>query len=156
LSLSARNLQVLAEQIRDELITLAPAQAEHFEQNFQLLSTQLQELDTDILTLLAQRRSDYFFVSHAAFGHFARDYGLKQVALENEGRQLGPRSLAQIIRKAENEKVSTLFVQKQHPSASAKVFAQAIDARIVEVDPLTEDTVRNLRHFATQISQALR
>ncbi len=151
---STRNLQLLAGLIKDELIELAPEQVAAFEQNYQALMTQLQDLDTEIRVLLEQRRSDYFFVSHAAFGHFASDYGLTQVALESEGRQLGAKSLTRIIQKAEQEKISTLFVQKQHPSASAKAFAHAIKARIVEVDPLAEDYIASLRKFATLIGEA--
>lgn len=153
---SVRNFQSLAGLTKDELIKLVPEQSVLFEKNYQQLMTQLQDLDREIRTLLRERRSDYFFISHAAFGHFANDYGLTQLALESEGRQLGAKSLTRIIRKAEQEKTKTLFVQKQHPSASAKAFARALNARIVEIDPLAEDYIGNLRSIATLISEATR
>ena len=149
---SARNLQLLAAQVRDELGKLLPQHASHFEQNFLRLIMELEQLDAEIYSLLQQRRSDYFFISHAAFGHFADDYGLKQVALETEGRQLGARSLVRILRKAEEENIAALFVQTQHPSASAKAFARELGARIIEVDPLAIDYLANLRRIATYIA----
>ena len=149
---SARNLQLMAVQIREELTAQLPQHTQQIEQNFLALIVELEQLDAEIYGLLEHRRSDYFFISHAALGHFADDYGLKQVALETEGRQLGARSLVRILRKAEEENISTLFVQTQHPSTSAKAFARELDARVIEIDPLAADYLANLRRIAAQIA----
>jgi zinc transport system substrate-binding protein len=153
---SARNLQRLATLVKDELIRIDPDHSLHYEQNYAILIIDLKQLDNEITVLLNDRRTDYFIISHAAFGHFAKDYGLVQMALENEGKQLGAQSLVNIIRHARQEKISTLFVQKQHPSTTALAFASEIGAEIIEVDPLHRDYLSNLRNITKLIAGAIR
>ena len=153
---SVRNAGRLAKLIRDELILIDPTHAEDFEANYLALSSELAMLDREIVESLEQRRTDYFIVSHAALGHFAADYGLKQLALEEGGVEVGARSLVSLARKARNENITTLFTQQQHPSSSAITLAREIDAKLVEIDPLPEDYISGLREIARQLASATR
>jgi zinc transport system substrate-binding protein len=142
---SARNLQLIAAIVKNELIKADPLHTLEFEQNYLDLIVELEQLDNEIYALLNQRRTDYFIISHAALGHFANDYGLIQMSLENEGKELGAHSLVNIVRQARLEKIRTLFVQKQHSSATALAFANEIGAQLIEVDLLDSDYLTNLR-----------
>ena len=48
-----------------------------------------------------------------------------------------------------------IFVQKQFPADSAQAVADAIDGKVVQLDPLAEDVVANLQQIAESIVQAL-
>ena len=151
---SARNVQLLAARIKQELIETDAKHASQYERNYLDLIVELEQLDSEIYTLLNQRRTDYFIISHAALGHFAEDYGLIQLSLENQGKQLGAKSLVNIVRQARQEKIRILFVQKQHLSAAALAFANEIGAELIEVDPLQGDYIANLRRITNLIAGA--
>jgi zinc transport system substrate-binding protein len=153
---SARNAQLLAAMIKQALIDVDPGHALQYEQNYMDLIVELEQLDNEIYALLSQRRTDYFIISHAALGHFAEDYGLIQLSLENSGKELGPRSLVKIIKHARKEKIQTLFLQKQHKTATAMAFANEIGAEQIEVDPLHGDYIANLRNITNLIAGATR
>ncbi len=153
---SARNAQLLAAVIKQELIIIDPAHTEKYENNYLSLVHDLEQLDNEIYALLNKRRTDYFIISHAALGHFADDYGLIQLSLENQGKELGARSLIGIIKRARAEKIQTLFIQKQHKSAAAMAFATESDARVIEVDVQHGDYINNLRYITNMMAEAMR
>ena len=76
--------------------------------------------------------------------------------MENQGKELGARSLIKIIERAQEEKIQTLFVQKQHKSAAAMAFANEIDARVIEVDVQHGDYINNLRDITNLLSEAMK
>lgn len=153
---SARNAQLLAAQIKQELINIDPMRAEEYETNYFGLVRDLEQLDNEIYALLNKRRTDYFVISHAALDHFADDYGLIQLSLEYQGKELGAKSLVGIIKRAKQENIKTLFVQKQHKSAAAIAFANEIDARVVEIDVQHGDYINNLRSITNTMAEAMK
>lgn len=153
---SARNFQLLAALIKKELIAFDAEHALQYEHNYSALIFELEQLDNEIYAILNQRRTDYFIISHAALGHFADDYGLIQLPLEKQGKELGAKSLVNLVRQARQEKIQTLFVQKQHLTAAALAFANEIDAEVIEVDPLHGDYIANLRNITKLIAAATR
>jgi zinc transport system substrate-binding protein len=152
---SVRNAQRLATVIKQELVKLDQQHAKEYERNYLRLIVQLKQLDNEIHAVLEKRRTDSFIISHAAFGHFAADYGLKQLSLESNGRQPGAKGLVNLVEQARSERIKTLFVQKQHKNAAALAFANEIEAKIVEIDPLREDYVENLRSIAIKMAEAM-
>mgnify|MGYP006111369379 FL=1 len=153
---SPRNLQLLAAVVKDILVSFAPEHHQIFEENYSGLMRDLKKLDKEIQLALKQRRTDYFIINHAALGHFAKDYGLTQLSLEREGKELGARGLVRMIRQARQEKIQTLFVHKQHPSTTATAFANEINADLIEIDPLHSDYLKNLRNISQLIARATR
>lgn len=154
--LSVRNAQLIAALMKQELVSIDPDHAFEYEKNYLELIAQLKQLDKDIDVALQRRRTDYFIISHAAFGYYAADYGLKQLSLENSGRQVGAKSIVSFIQRARSENIKTLFVQKQHRTAAAIAFANEIDAKIVEIDPLRQDYIENLRQITMKMVEAMR
>lgn len=57
-------------------------------------------LDSDIRRTLEGRQGRRFFVFHPAWSYFAEEYGLRQTAIEQEGREPDPKTLATIIAEA--------------------------------------------------------
>jgi len=152
---SARNAQLLAASIKQELTLIDPEHAFHYEQRYSKLIEELKKLDKEINAELSDRTTHFFITSHAALAHYADDYGLTQLALEYEGKELGARSLVAIVKQARKEQIQTLFVQTQHRSAVAAAFADEIDARVVVFDPLDGDYINNMRAITKKIVEAV-
>ena len=92
-----------------------------------------------------------FFVFHPAYGYFARDTGLNQVAIEFEGKEPTGKGLSETIERARQAEVRSIFVQPQFASASAEAVAKEIGAKVESLDPLAKDVVANLREISRKI-----
>lgn len=152
---SPAEVRDLVREIRDQLVRLDPAHANEYEENYRRYAGELDELDRAIRAQLADRRTDYFMTSHAAWGYFADEYGLTQVALENNGREGGPRTLARMVRIARQEGIQTLFVVAQFRTPFAASLARELGAATIELDPLAEDYLGNMRQVADSISKSM-
>jgi zinc transport system substrate-binding protein len=142
----------IALNIRNRLIELDPANRSAYLGNYESFATELDALDVEIRKRLEDIPNRRFMVFHPAWSYFAAAYGLKQVAIEREGKQPGARALTELIRQAEREKVKVIFVQPQFDTKSARQVARAIDGRVVAIDPLAPDYANNLRAVARSIA----
>ena len=143
-----------AARLRDALIALDPDNRARYEKGYQELVGRLQALDRELSRKLAPLKGKAFLVFHPAWSYFARRYGLRQLAVEREGKEPSARALARLIDEARRLGIHTLIVQPQFNSAVARVVADALDARVVKVDPLDEDYFGSLRRLADLLVQA--
>ena len=90
---------------------------------------------------------------HPAFGYYAQAAGLHQSGIELGGREPSPARLAEVIGRARDHKIKTIFVQPQFNPASARALAEAIGGNAVELDPLAADVVANFRRITDTITK---
>jgi len=119
------------------------------------MAVEFRQLDDDIRAMLAPYAGSRFYVFHPSFGYFADAYGLEQIPVELDGKAPSPRQLVALVEQAKADGVKVVFVQKQFPSGSAKAIADAIGGTVVQLDPLAEDVVANLRLIAESLEKAL-
>ena len=152
---SPAKVKIMAQKIKDTLTRAKPENEKHFEENLQTFFNELDILDKDIRAILAKSYNRRFMVFHPAWSYFAEDYGLEQIAIEHEGKELGVRSLQKIIEEGKRLGIKVIFVQKQFSLSIAENIAKMIGATVREMDPLAEDYLGNMRRTATAISGAL-
>src|SRR6185295_11511366 len=102
--------------------------------------------DREIRRDLAAGGSRSFMVYHPAWGYFAREYGLTQVAIEAGGREPSAARLIELVELARRERVRAIFVQRGFARKSADVLAGEIGGRVVVVDPMGYDWLAEMRH----------
>ncbi len=88
-----------------------------------------------------------FMVYHPAWGYFGDTYNLKQIAVEDEGKQPGPAGIAAIINQAQKENIKVIFVAPHYDTISAESIASEINGNVVFANPLMTDyefTILNL------------
>ena len=145
-----------ARTIMDALSRVDPPHRGNYEANYRQFIQELVTLDLEIRNILLPRfRGKIFMVFHPSWGYFARAYGLRQIAIEKEGKAPGPRHLKALIGVAQKNKVRAVFIQPQFSQKSALIIARAIGARVVSADPLAEDWARNLKRVATALRDTL-
>jgi zinc transport system substrate-binding protein len=106
------------------------------------LDSTLSELDRasrEADSLLAPYRGRSFLVFHPAWAYFARDHGLKQVAVQAGSREPGPRDLARVLAKVREENLRVMFIQPGMPHREADRIARELGVRSEVLDPLEED-----------------
>ncbi len=128
-----------------------PAAKPQFQARLAALEADLEQLDAEIQALAAATRQHSFLVHHASWGYLAHDYGLQQIAIEQDGHEPEPRQLAQVIERARAEGLRVVFTERNRSSRSARVIAESLGARIEDLDPLAEDYLANLRTVARML-----
>ena len=147
-------LSKMAESIAAELSRLLPEYQLYFEKNLQALQYQLEELDASIkqrVDVLPDNKK-VFLVFHPSWGYFAEEYGLTQIAVELEGKEPTPASLAKILDQANNAHVSVIFVQKEfNPAIAQTAAAHLPQGKVVVLDPLGYNPLTSIREAAAAI-----
>lgn len=151
-----QQMQIMAVNTAQALTTIDQAHAKAFQDNLQKVMAKLDALNEEMARILAPLKGRTVLVYHPAYGYLLDTYGLKQEAVELEGKEPGPRRLAELIDEAKEDGVKVIFVQPQFNPASAATVAQAIGGVVVSLDPLAYDYLSNLRSLAAKISQGLR
>lgn len=124
--------------------------------NLEALQRDLNALDNRARREFADRRTDYFITIHASWGHFARDYGLKEISMEHNGREAGLKGMAGLLDIARREGLDTLFVQPHYRSPMVRTLAAEINAEVKILDPLAENYLENMHLVIERIAGALR
>lgn len=135
---------------------LDPPNAAAYAERLEAFERQLGVLEGRIGKLLEPCRDRSILVVHPAFGYLARRYGLKQLALEREGKEPAVRQLAELETRARAAGVTAVFVQVQFPSRAAEVLADALGVPVVTVDDLSPEYDENLQRMAGQFASACR
>ncbi len=153
--LSPPLIKIMALRLRDRLIQLDPSHRDTYVQNHAELDSSLDRIDADIRHALEHLKTKRFMVYHPSWGYFADAYGLQQIPIENAGKEPSAKALAHLLEVAEKENIGAIFVQKQFSQTQARAVASGVGARVVVIDPLSEDYPENLRAVAQAMAEEL-
>jgi zinc transport system substrate-binding protein len=145
----------MVRELTEAIIGLLPQHAATLSDNLADLLADIDELDAEIRDALQGGKSRWFAVFHPAWSHFARAYGLEQLAVEADGKEPGPGQLARLIEQLRAEGITVIFTQPTVSSQSARVIASEIGATVRVLDPLARDWPKAMREAATAIANAL-
>jgi len=148
---SPRRARAVVACMAEVLAAARPGQAARIESNLAALQTDLERLDAEIRALAAGAAKRVFLVHHPSWGYLAEDYGLEQIAIEQDGKEPKPRQLARIIETARAHALDTVFAERGRSTRSAEMVAQTLGAEVRLIDPLAEDYLGNLRRVARQL-----
>jgi zinc transport system substrate-binding protein len=153
--LSPPLVKIMAAEIEAALSRHRPEKSAFFKDNYQTLIKEIGMLDQEIRQIFAKGKNHTFMVFHPAWTHFAEAYGLKQIPIEHQGKEPGPRALQEIISTGKKLNIKVIFVQKQFGLSVAKKIAKMIGATVQEMDPLAENYMDSMRNTARAISGAI-
>ena len=147
--LSPELVKTQAETMTAALCAAIPAHAAEFRSSDSLFVIEINKLQQSIGTILAGSDSGRpVLVFHPAWGYFTREFGLRQVAIEINGKEPSARDLGTILDFAHRNRVAAVFVQPQFSRRTAEIIAAEAGAKVAIADPLAEDWDANLRAVA--------
>jgi zinc transport system substrate-binding protein len=153
--LSPERSAYMVEIMRDHLIDLMPEYAAEFRENTEKYLNRLKAVDQKNMELLNKYRGEEILVYHPSYGYFTEHYGLEMIAIEESGKDPGPRHIAEIIDKAKEENIKTVFYQAEIDSNKTRAIAEELDGDIVQLNPLAEDYLDNLSYLAETFATVL-
>lgn len=146
--LSVKNAEVMVQNICEGLIEVDAEYAEYYRANCNRYLDELNHLDEELSRLLRPLEGKPFIVFHPAFGYFARDYGLIQVAVEQRGSEPDAQYIVRLVDAARDNNIKVVFVAPQVSTRSAEVIAREINGTVVVIDPLAKDYISNMKTIA--------
>lgn len=152
--LSPKNAVIMATHIRDALMKADPANEDYYKENATDLILDLSDLSEKIEQKLSDLSNRTFLIFHPAWGYFAQDFHLTQIAAEYCGKEPTPQQLGKLIKQAKEINVSVIFASPQFSQKSADVIANEIKGRVVLIDPLAKDYANNLLKAAQALSES--
>ncbi len=122
--------------------------------NLKKFHAEIDQLDArlrEIFTPLPENTK--FMIFHPAFEYFARDYGLKQIAIEYEGKEPKPQMLVNMVKEAKKEGIKTIITSPEFSDKSARTIAKEIGGSVVKLSPLAKNWSENLIRLAEMIAK---
>lgn len=144
---STQNALIIADNIYQALCELDSTHQEDYQKRLDVLKQTIRQTDANVRTLVENADST-FLIYHPALSYFARDYGLKQVSIEEGGKEPSPAQLKTLIETCRNEKVHTIFVQQEFDQRNAQLIANELGVNIVSINPLSYDWVKEMIRIA--------
>ncbi len=153
--LSPKNAVMMIGSIKDALIGRDSEHADVYQKNAEVYINELNSLDREIREKLKDKKKRVFMVFHPAWVYFARDYGLKEIAIESEGKEPTIAGLRSIIDMARENGIKVIFISPQFSTRSAEVVAKETGCKIVAVDDLSKDYTGNMRRVAGVLKEGI-
>jgi zinc transport system substrate-binding protein len=152
---SPLNAKTMVKNICDGLVEVDPENEDYYTQNRDEYLVKLDKLDADIRDGFSGVENRHFMVFHPAWGYFARDYGLTQISVEEEGKQPTAAGIAALVEQARTDDIRIVFVSPQFDAQSAKAIAEAIGGKVVPIDPLARDYIDNMGIILEKLTLAM-
>ena len=144
---STKNASIIADNICQALCELDTEHQAYYKHRTDSLKQLFDQTDKEIRSLLEEADST-FLIYHPALSYFARDYGLKQISIEENGKEPSPAQLKNLIETCRKEKVHVIFVQQEFDQRNAQLIADELGVSIVSINPLSYDWREEMLHVA--------
>ena len=149
---SVRNARIMARNMYNAMVRLDPKSEKYFTRRYKALDHDLQQTDSLIAARLAGAKGHTFMMRHPSLGYFARDYGLKQLTLELNGKEPTPRELRHRLDEAAGANPDVFFIEKGKGADAARSVATNMNIPVVEISLLDYDWKQNMLKVADAIA----
>lgn len=150
---SVKNARVMASNMARALIALDPSQADAVNSRLAALDARLDSADRAIAARLDSAGADKFLVWHPSLSYFARDYGLTQIAVGQESKEVPVGRLKEIIDTAAADSIATFFFQKEYDSRQAETVSRELGISYETIDLLSRDWLEELNKITDVLTR---
>jgi zinc transport system substrate-binding protein len=142
--LSPALVKKMAKRIADELTVLNPDHGAEYKLNYMKFVKEIDQLNIEIKNALKDYQGREIIVFHPSLSYYAHDFGLVQYSLETGGKEPTPQRLAEVVDLAKKKNIKVIYIQSEFDRDHARVFADEISGKIVQVWPLNPAWADNL------------
>jgi zinc transport system substrate-binding protein len=149
-------LKKIAEHIYAALKLVKPELENYFKLNKEKYFKQIDSVDAVIKAELEPVKGTKILVFHPSWFYFASNYGLDQIAIEEEGKEPTAQDLKQIVDLAKKYKIKTLYIEPNTSEESAAAIKDELNAEGVLLNPMEENILSNLIQTAKKIAGSVK
>jgi zinc transport system substrate-binding protein len=147
---SPRALYTMVSTIQREVMERYPDSTKYNTAAQQLLE-RIKALDIECGDKITENGVKTMMIYHPAYTYYARDYNIKQVAIEHDGKEPSPRQLTALINEAMANNIHYIFIQPQYSADKVKPLAKECGAEIVVTNPLASDILSEIERVTELI-----
>lgn len=156
--MSIKSADIITSNIAKALMDKYPEKAEEYKKKLRdFRKNKLDKLQNEIdkyLSSIKGEKQKSFVIYHPTLTYFAKENGLKQYAIEEEGREPSITQLKELIQRAKSEDINIIFVQKEFSNRNIQVFIDATHSKAVEINPLSYDWEGQMLLITKEIAQS--
>ncbi|MDM0472488.1 metal ABC transporter substrate-binding protein [Clostridium perfringens] len=133
--LSLDGAKIEAENIKDALVEVDSDNKSYYEENFKKFSEKLDSLANEYKEKFNGLANKDFVTGHAAFGYLCREFGLKQVSVENlfgEG-EITPQKMQEIVEFCKKNDIKTIFMPELASEKISQTLANEVGGKIEKI-----------------------
>lgn len=149
---SLKNARIIARNMAEALADLDPAEAATVNRRLATLEQRLDSIDKATANRL-EGASRSFAIWHPSLSYYARDYGLNQIAVGQESKEMPAGQVRQVIDNARDANVKVFFFQKEYDNRQAESINSAIGSRMITIDPLAYDWLGQIELITNEIAR---
>lgn len=156
--MSVKSADIITSNIAKALMEKYPKKAEEYKKRLMdFRKNKLDKLQNEIdkyQSFIKGEKQKSFVIYHPTLTYFAKENGLKQYAIEEEGREPSITQLKELIQRAKSEGINLIFVQKEFSNRNIQVFIDATLSKAVEINPLSYDWEGQMLLITKEIAQS--
>ena len=151
--LSPACMKIQAANICKALSSIDTSNALFYKANLAKFNNLAYSVDRKIREKLKDSEGKSILIFHPALAYFARDFGLTQISIEQDGKEPSPAYMADLVKIAKQKGIKSIFISKEFDTRNAEAIAREIDGKVVVFDPMFENWPENMIHLAQLISE---
>ena len=156
--MSIKSADIITSNIAKALMDKYPEKAEEYKKRLSIFrKNKLDKLQNEIdkyQSSIKGEKQKSFVIYHPTLTYFAKENGLQQYAIEEEGREPSITQLKELIQRAKSEGINLIFVQKEFSNRNIQVFIDATLSKAVEINPLSYDWEGQMLLITKEIAQS--
>lgn len=151
---SVKNAKIMAANMLRGMKEVDADNAAYYTRNFITLSHKLDSLDLMLTEKLAPVCGGSFIVWHPSLSYFARDYGLTQLALGMENKELSVEETRSLIDRTRSAGTTVFFIQKDFDRSQAVAITDGLgsDIKLISINPLAYEWADEIQVVADAIA----
>lgn len=149
---STKNASVMTNNIYAALCELNPTNQTTYKHRTDSLKQVISQTEEEIRAML-QKADSTFLIYHPALSYFSRDYGLKQISIEEGGKEPSPAQLKALIETCRKEKAHTIFVQEEFDQRNAQLIADELGIKVISINPLSYNWTEEMLRIAKALQR---
>lgn len=99
------------------------------------------------------RKGGAFLVYHPAFSYIANELGLKEIAIEKDGKEAKIAHTKEILELVKKHNIKKIFIQPQFSAKNARAIAKEAKLSVKTADPLAFDWFENVNAFLSEVAK---
>ena len=149
-----KNAEIMVNNIYLGLVKEDPADQAYFEKNRNNYEAQLEALDNYTTQTLKDKNGTKILIFHPAFGYYAKDYNLTQVAVMINDEEPSPQRIALLLNIAKEDNITVMYNEPQYDPSYMQSIASQVNGKVITVNDLNPNYLQNMKNTADAFAQA--
>ena len=149
-----KNAEIMVNNIYLGLVKVDPADQAYFEKNRDNYEAQLEALDNYTTQKLKDKNGTNILIFHPAFGYYAKDYNLTQIAVMINDEEPSPQRIALLLNTAKADNITIMYNEPQYDPSYMQSIASQVNGTVITVNDLDPNYLQNMKNTADAFAQA--